>query len=114
MTSKAALCKVLLDGQVVNIRNIHQLTGFTNAGREIGRAIERKEDGGFGVLVSRTPMEGKNRFGTNRVQPRRSIVIQRGNSYSHFAPHANNGAAGIDATHNGGRVVYVALPELRA
>lgn len=51
---------------------------------------------------------------TNRVQPRRSIVIQRGNSYSHFAPHANNGAAGIDATHNGGRVVYVALPELRA
>lgn len=65
MTSKAALCKVLLDGQVVNIRNIHQLTGFTNAGREIGRAIERKDDGGFGVLVSRTPMEGKNRFGVH-------------------------------------------------
>ena len=65
MTSKAALCKVLLEGQVVNIRNIHKLTGFTNAGREIGRAIERKEDGGFGVIVSRTPMEGKNRFGVH-------------------------------------------------
>ena len=65
MTSKAALCKVLLEGQVVNIRNIHQLTGFTNAGREIGRSIERKEDGGFGVIVSRTQMEGKNRFGVH-------------------------------------------------
>lgn len=62
MNSKAALCSVLLDGKVINIRNIHQLTGFTNAAREIGRSIERKEDGGFGVRVSRTPMKGKNRF----------------------------------------------------
>jgi hypothetical protein len=65
MTSKAALCKVLLEGQVLNIRNIHQLTGFTNAGREIGRAIERKEDGGFGVKISRDPRSGKNRFGVH-------------------------------------------------
>jgi len=65
MTSKAALCKVLLEGQVVNIRNIHRLTGFTNAGREIGRSIERKEDGGFGVKVSRDPRSGKNRFGVH-------------------------------------------------
>lgn len=62
MTSKAALCKVLLEGKVINIRNIHKYTGFTNAAREIGRSIEREKDGGFGVIVSRTPMEGKNRF----------------------------------------------------
>jgi len=62
MNSKAALCKVLLQGQVVNIRNIHSLTGYTNAGREIGRSVERIKDGGFGVLVSKTPRSGKNRF----------------------------------------------------
>lgn len=63
MNSKAALCKALLDGVVVNIRNIHTLTGYTNAAREIGRNIEREKDGGFGVVVSRTKMEGKNRYG---------------------------------------------------
>lgn len=65
MNSKAALCKVLLEGQVVNIRNIHRLTGFTNASREVGRAIERKIDGGFGVKCNRDPRSGKNRFGVH-------------------------------------------------
>lgn len=65
MTSKAALCKVLLEGGVINIRNIHRLTGYTNAGREVGRSIERKKDGGFGVKVSRDPRSGKNRFGVH-------------------------------------------------
>lgn len=63
MTSKAALCLVLLKGTVVNIRNIHQLTGYTNASREIGRSIERLDDDGFGVVVSRTKMDGVNRYG---------------------------------------------------
>lgn len=66
MTSKCALAIVLLQGDIVNIRNIHQLTGFTNAAREIGRCIERdsgKGNIGFGVTVSRSKMEGKNRFG---------------------------------------------------
>lgn len=68
MTSKAALCYVLLTGKVVNISNIHKLTGYTNAAREIGRSIERVNgDGvdcsGFGVLVKRTKREGKNRYG---------------------------------------------------
>lgn len=63
MTSKAALCLALLKGVVINIRNIHSLTGYTNAGREIGRSIERLEDDGFGVIVSRTKMEGENRYG---------------------------------------------------
>jgi single-stranded-DNA-specific exonuclease len=34
-------------------------------GWEIGRAIERKEDGGFGVKISRDPRSGKNRFGVH-------------------------------------------------
>lgn len=63
MNSKAALCKVLLSGMVINIRNIHELTGYTNASREIGRNIERLSDNGFGVTVSRVKREDKNRFG---------------------------------------------------
>lgn len=68
MTSKAALCYCLLTGKVVNIGNIHSLTGFTNAAREIGRSVERVAGEGvgctgFGVKVTRTKREGKNRFG---------------------------------------------------
>lgn len=59
MTSKAALCKALLDGKVLNIKNGFNLFGITNIPREIGRAVERP----FGVIVSRTQMEGKSRYG---------------------------------------------------
>lgn len=63
MTSKAALCLALLEGRVLNIKNGFELLGITNIPREIGRSIEREEDGGFGVIVSRTHMEGKSRYG---------------------------------------------------
>ncbi len=70
MTSKAALCKALLDGMVVNIKNGFQLFGITNIPREIGRSIERDgtvtknpNDNGFGVEVSRTEKTGKSRYG---------------------------------------------------
>lgn len=59
MTSKCALAMALLEGRVINIRNCFKEIGLTNAPREISRMIEKK----FGVVVSRTPREGKNRYG---------------------------------------------------
>lgn len=59
MTSKAALCMALLEGRVLNIKNVFKLIGLTNAPREISRMIEKP----FGVTVSRTPREGKSRYG---------------------------------------------------
>lgn len=59
MTSKAALCKALLDGRVLNIKNGFDLLGITNVPREVGRSVERA----FNVVVSRTNREGKSRYG---------------------------------------------------
>lgn len=59
MTSKAALCKALLDGRVLNIKNGFTLLGITNIPREIGRSVERA----FNVTVSRTPMQAVSRYG---------------------------------------------------
>lgn len=59
MTSKAALCKALLDGKVLNIMNGFKLLGITNIPREIGRSVERA----FGVTVSRVEMNGTSRYG---------------------------------------------------
>lgn len=61
MTAKSALILTLLEGRVLNIKNCVRLVGFTNCPREIGRMIERP----FGVVVSRTPRTGKNRWGSN-------------------------------------------------
>lgn len=59
MTAKAALIKALLGGEVLNIKNCFRLIGLTNCPREIGRSVERE----FGVMVSRTPMKGRTRYG---------------------------------------------------
>lgn len=59
MTSKAALCKALLDGKVLNIMNGFKLLGITNVPREVGRSVERA----FGVVVSRTERNGTTRYG---------------------------------------------------
>lgn len=59
MTSKAALCMALLEGRVLNVKNCFKEIGLTNIAREIPRLIEKP----FGVQVSRTPREGKNRYG---------------------------------------------------
>jgi|SRR3954463_3551756 len=59
MTAKAALAKALLDGRVLNIKNCFDLIGLTNCPREISRMIEQP----FGVIVSRTNMDGKSRYG---------------------------------------------------
>lgn len=49
----------LLEGRVLNVRNCAKEIGLTNIGREIPRMIEDP----FGVIVSRTPKVGKNRYG---------------------------------------------------
>ena len=59
MTAKAALCKYLLEGRVLNIKNCFTLIGLTNCPREISRMIEQP----FGVIVSRTNRTGESRFG---------------------------------------------------
>lgn len=60
MTAKAALCKALLNGEDLNIKNVFKTTGITNAPREISRMVEAP----FGVEVSRTHKKGKSRYGT--------------------------------------------------
>lgn len=59
MTSKAALALALLEGRVLNVKNCFNEIGLTNIAREIPRLIEKP----FNVQVSRTPKEGKNRYG---------------------------------------------------
>ena len=58
-TAKAALAEALLTGHVINIKNCFSMIGITNAPREVSRMIEKD----FGVEVSRTPRNGKSRFG---------------------------------------------------
>lgn len=60
-TAKAALCKALLAGEVLNVRNCAEMIGLSNIAREIPRMVEDV----FGVVVSRTHMTGKTRYGTN-------------------------------------------------
>ena len=59
MTAKAALIKELLSGKVINIKTCFMTVGLTNAPREISRMVEQP----FGVVVSRTPREGKSKYG---------------------------------------------------
>ena len=59
MTAKAALCKALLDGRILNVKNCFTLIGLTNCAREISRMVEQP----FNVIVSRTTMVGKSRYG---------------------------------------------------
>lgn len=60
MTAKTALCKALLLGEVLNVGNVFRNIGLTNCAREISRMIEKD----FHVSVSRTPMKGNSRFGS--------------------------------------------------
>lgn len=49
----------LLDGQVLNVKNVFRTIGLTNASREISRMVEKP----FGVEISRTPKKGKSKYG---------------------------------------------------
>lgn len=59
MNAKCALVMALLEGRVLNVKNCFKEIGYTNIAREIPRLIEKP----FNVQVSRTPREGKNRYG---------------------------------------------------
>lgn len=59
MTQIAALCKALLSGEVISIKNAYFDYGISNISREIGRSIERK----FNVEVSKVRKEGISRYG---------------------------------------------------
>lgn len=99
MTAKCALAKALLDGRVLNVKNVFTDIGLTNAAREISRMIEQP----FQVVVSRTRMEGKSRYGvpvtwTNYklnfteynkqgVQKLRDYVAENSNGGSDFVKH---------------------------
>jgi hypothetical protein len=60
MNAKSALIKALLDGKVLSIKTCFETIGLTNIGRELPRMVEKP----FGVVVSRTPMTGKSRYGS--------------------------------------------------
>ncbi len=49
----------LLEGRVLNVKNVFRDIGLTNAAREISRMVEIP----FSVEVSRTPRKGKSRYG---------------------------------------------------
>lgn len=59
MTAKAALCQLLLEGKVLNVKNCFTLIGLTNCSREISRMVEKP----FGVVISRDHRAGKSRYG---------------------------------------------------
>lgn len=59
MTAKAALCKALLDGRTLNVKNCFTLIGLTNCSREVSRMVEQP----FGVIVFRTHRAGVSRYG---------------------------------------------------
>lgn len=58
MTAKAAICKALLLGRVLNIKNGFTWFGVTNIPREIGRGVERA----FNVKCERTNQTGTTRY----------------------------------------------------
>lgn len=58
-TAKAALCKALLAGEVLSIKNCFNTIGITNAPREISRSIEKP----FNVIVSKVRKQGKSKYG---------------------------------------------------
>ena len=59
MTARSALCQHLLNGEILNVKNVFHTIGYTNCAREISRMIEKP----FGVIVSRVRKEGKSRYG---------------------------------------------------
>ena len=58
MTAKAALCKALLDGRTLNVKNCFETIGLTNCSREISRMVEQP----FDVEVTRIHREGRSRY----------------------------------------------------
>jgi hypothetical protein len=59
ITAKAALCRALLEGKTINIKNCFNTIGLTNAPREVSRMVEQP----FSVKLDRKRMEGHSKYG---------------------------------------------------
>ncbi len=60
MTRKLALAQYLLAGGKLSIMNAYRHFGISNVSREAIRLIEQP----FGVVLTRTKMEGKTKYGS--------------------------------------------------
>jgi hypothetical protein len=60
MTRKLALAQYLLAGGKLSIMNAYRHFGISNISREVIRLVEKP----FGVILTRTKMEGKTKYGS--------------------------------------------------
>lgn len=58
-----ALALYLVKGNVISVMNAFKLFGVTNASRELSRGVEKK----YGVILERTPIHFKSRYGQSGV-----------------------------------------------
>lgn len=58
MTAKAAICKALLLGKTISVKNSYSWFGVSNCSREVIRLVEKP----FGVKCLRKEMNGVSRF----------------------------------------------------
>jgi len=61
MTRKIALAQYLLSGGKLSIMNAYRHFGISNVSREVIRLIEKP----FNVVLTRTKMEGKTKYGSH-------------------------------------------------
>ena len=76
MTRKLALAQYLLAGGKLSIMNAYRHFGISNVSREAIRLIEQP----FGVVLTRTKMEGKTKYGSPCVWFEYRLVSNRINA----------------------------------
>lgn len=59
MTQIAAICKALLDGEILSIMTGFKMFSCTNLPRELSRSVEQK----FGVIISKERIEFVSKYG---------------------------------------------------
>jgi hypothetical protein len=76
MTRKLALAQYLLAGGKLSIMNAYRHFGISNVSREVIRLVEKP----FGVILTRTKMEGKTKYGSPCVWFEYRLVSNRINA----------------------------------
>lgn len=76
MSRKQALCQYLLAGGKLSIMNAYRHFGISNVSREVIRLVEKP----FGVILTRTKMEGKTKYGSPCVWFEYRLVSNRINA----------------------------------
>ena len=76
MSRKQALCQYLLAGGKLSIMNAYRHFGISNVSREVIRLVEKP----FGVILTRTKMEGKTKYGSSCVWFEYRLVSNRINA----------------------------------